>query len=159
MKSKIIIFFLIFIYILKANLLIAENLNIKSKKIKIDEKKGITIFQNKVEAYDQSQNYVSGNYGEFEKNKEILILKGNVNLKTKEGYTVSTEQIKVDNLSGIIESNENSLLKDLEGNEISVEMFRYNRDNNIFSSVGKIIVNDKNKNKYKFSEIYIDEKK
>ena len=85
MKSKITIFFLIFIYILKANLLIAENLNIKSKKIKIDEKKGITIFQNKVEAYDQSQNYVSGNYGEFDKNKEILILKGNVNLKTKRG--------------------------------------------------------------------------
>ena len=39
MKSKIIIFFLIFIYILKANLLIADDLNIKSKKIKIDEKK------------------------------------------------------------------------------------------------------------------------
>ena len=158
MKSKITIFFLILIYILNNNLLLADNLNIKSKKIKIDEKKGITIFQNKVEAYDQSQNYVSGNYGEFEKNKEILILKGNVNLKTKEGYTVSTEQIKVDNLSGIIESTEKSLLKDLEGNEISVEMFRYNRDNNIFSSVGKIIVNDKNKNKYQFSEIYIDEK-
>ena len=111
-----------------------------------------------MEAIDQSQNYISGNYGEFEKNKEILILKGNVNLKTKEGYTVSTEQIKVDNLSGIIESTKKSLLTDLEGNEISVEMFRYNRDNNIFSSVGKIIVNDKNKNKYKFSEIYIDEK-
>ena len=46
-------------------------------------KKGITIFQNKVEAYDQSQNYVSGDYGEFDKNKEILILRGKVNLKTK----------------------------------------------------------------------------
>ena len=56
-------------------------------------------------------------------------------------------------------TTEKSLLKDLEENEISVEMFRYNRDNNIFSSVGKIIVNDKNKNKYQFSEIYIDEKK
>ena len=44
MKSKIIIFFLIFIYILKANLLIAENLNIKSKKIKIDEKKKVLQF-------------------------------------------------------------------------------------------------------------------
>ena len=31
----------------------------------------------------------------------------------------------------------------MEGNEISVEMFRYNRDNNIFSSVGKIIVKTK----------------
>ena len=110
MKSKITVFFFVFIYILKANFLIADDLNIKSKKIKIDEKKGITIFQDNVEAYDQSQNYVSGNYGEFDKNKEILILKGNVNLKTKEGYTVSTEQIKVDNLSGIIESNKKSLL-------------------------------------------------
>ena len=83
MKSKITIFFLILIYILNNNLLLADNLNIKSKKIKIDEKKGITIFQNKVEAYDQSQNYVSGDYGEFDKNKEILILRGKVNLKTK----------------------------------------------------------------------------
>ena len=51
MKSKITIFFLILIYIFKGNLLIADDLNIKSKKIKIDEKKGITIFQNNVEAY------------------------------------------------------------------------------------------------------------
>ena len=48
MKSKIIIFFLIFIYILKANLLIAENLNIKSKKIKIDEKKVLQFFKIKL---------------------------------------------------------------------------------------------------------------
>ena len=48
MKSKITIFLSILIYILKANLLIADDLNIKSKKIKIDEKKGITIFQNQV---------------------------------------------------------------------------------------------------------------
>ena len=39
MKSKITVFFFVFIYILKANFLIADDLNIKSKKIKIDEKK------------------------------------------------------------------------------------------------------------------------
>ena len=39
MKSKITIFFLIFIYILKANLLIADDLNIKSKKSKLMKKK------------------------------------------------------------------------------------------------------------------------
>ena len=66
-----------------------------------------------------------------------MILRGNVILKTQEGYKVSTEQIKLNNLTGLIESNEESLLTDLEGNNISVKMFRYNRDNNIFSSVGK----------------------
>ena len=58
MKSKIIIFFLIFIYILKANLLI-RNLNIKSKKIKIDEKKVLQFFKIRFKPMT-SQNYVSG---------------------------------------------------------------------------------------------------
>ena len=48
MKSKIIIFFLIFIYILKANLLIAENLNIKSKKSKLMKKKVLQFFKIKL---------------------------------------------------------------------------------------------------------------
>ena len=38
-------------------------------------------------------------------------------------------------------------------------MFQYNIKKNLFSSIGKIKVLDKNKNKYFFKEIYVDTKK
>ena len=158
MKNKFFFILYLFLTIFITQKLYAENLNIKSKKIQINEKTGITIFNENVEAFDENENYISGNYGEYNKKKEILSLAGKVKLKTKEGYQITTENILVDNLAGIIQSNEKSVLTDLEGNKIKVEMFRYNRDNNIFSSIGEITVNDKNGNKYKFSEIYVDEK-
>ena len=49
------------------------------------KKKVLQFSKIKLKPIDQSQNYISGNYGEFDKNKEILILKGNVNLKNKRG--------------------------------------------------------------------------
>ncbi|MAJ85757.1 MAG: hypothetical protein CL687_02140 [Candidatus Pelagibacter sp.] len=156
MKNKFFFILYLFLTIFITQKLYAENLNIKSKKIQINEKTGITIFNENVEAFDENENYISGNYGEYNKKKEILSLAGKVKLKTKEGYQITTENILVDNLAGIIQSNEKSVLTDLEGNKIKVEMFRYNRDNNIFSSIGEITVNDKNGNKYKFSEIYVD---
>ena len=55
--------------------------------------------------------------------------------------------------------NENSTIKDLEGNIIKVNMFNYSRDTNIFSSIGEILIIDTQNNKYKFSQIFIDEKK
>ena len=58
----------------------------------------------------------------------------------------------------IIKSDFPTKIFDPDGNEISVNMFNYNSIKNILFSQGNIQLSDKNKNIYKFSELYIDEK-
>ena len=52
-----------------------------------------------------------------------------------------------------------STLIDDDGNIIHVDMFEYDINKNLFSSIGKIKIVDKNKNKYSFKELYVDTKK
>ena len=47
----------------------------------------------------------------------------------------------------------------MDGNEISLDNFEYQKDQNIFKSISKIKIIDKTGNKYEFSQIYIDTKK
>jgi LPS-assembly protein len=47
---------------------------------------------------------------------------------------------------------------DNEGNQISLDMFNYSTNKNLFFSKGTIKIVDKKKNEYNFSEIFIDEK-
>ena len=60
---------------------------------------------------------------------------------------------------GITKPTENALIEDVDGNKIKVPMFEYNRGKNLFFSKGEIEINDAIGNTYKFSEIFIDEKK
>ena len=46
-------------------------------------------------------------------------------IKTSEGYMVKTSSVRFDNLNGIIVSNENALIEDVDGNKIKVPMFEY----------------------------------
>ena len=95
------------------------------------------------------------------KKKDSLTTKDNVQIKTSEGYIVKTSSVRFDNLNGIIVSNEkNALIEDVDGNKIKVPMFEYNNGGkNLFFSKGEIEINDAIGNTYKFSEIFIDEKK
>ena len=57
----------------------------------------------------------------------------------------------------IISSLAKTEIIDKDGNKISLDMFNYFTEKNIFFSKGKVEVLDVNNNKYSFSEIYIDE--
>ena len=52
-----------------------------------------------------------------------------------------------------------AIFTDSEGNIITVEMFEYQIEKNLFSSIGNIKIIDKDKNKYFFKEFYADTKK
>ena len=64
-----------------------------------------------------------------------------------------------DNVKKLISSNKKAVITDQDNNKIYLEKFEYLIDKNIFKSVGYIKVQDKLKNIYEFSQIYIDTKK
>ena len=44
----------------------------------------------------------------------------------------------------------------MDNNTVTVSMFQYHLEKNLFSSVGKIEIIDANKNKYFFKELHVD---
>ena len=72
---------------------------------------------------------------------------------------ITGQDITLNNKKNFIRSNKKTLIKDMDGNEISLDNFEYQKDQNIFKSISKIEIIDKTGNKYEFSQIYIDTKK
>ena len=59
----------------------------------------------------------------------------------------------------MIRSDEKSILKDQDGNLIFLDNFEYSVKDSLFKSIGLIEIQDYKKNKYEFSQVYIDKKK
>ena len=74
-------------------------------------------------------------------------------------YNLNGQDITADNLNKIINSKKSSILTDLDGNQVFLKNFEYSINQNLFKSIGLIKIEDKNKNIYEFSQIYIDTKK
>ena len=55
-------------------------------------------------------------------------------------------------------SEKKTKIRDNDNNIINLENFNYQKENEIFKSIGLIEIEDKLKNSYKFSQIYIDTK-
>ena len=186
MKNKfLIIFVLTFCQITN---LLAESLNITSKNISVDKKSEVTIFENEVLIKDTKNNTIQSEYAEYNKKLNLITLKKNVLAKdskgnifesddaeyneklkvfrsigetkitTKEGSTVNTKNITLNNLQNIVYSNDDTIITDIQKNKILLNNFEYKANEGIFKSVGKIKVVDNLKNSYEFSQIYIDEK-
>ena len=68
MKNKFLIFI---IYSLLFSSLCAENLNIQSKKISIDKKNEISIFEGDVIVKTDNQSKIKSEYAKLDKNKYI----------------------------------------------------------------------------------------
>ena len=186
MKNK---FLILIIYGLLFSSLNAENLNIQSKKISIDKKNEISIFEddvvvitdnqskikseyakldkktnilileNNVQLEDQNGNFIETNYAEYKKNSDIFESRGKTKIITSEKYTIDGSDIYYDNKNKKIGSNKKTIITDLENNRIYLENFEYNLIKFFFKSVGSINIIDKLDNSYKFSQIYIDTKK
>ena len=155
MKNKIFIFF-IFLFFSKAFAL--ENLDIKSKKISVDKKKEITIFQDEVIIKDEMNNVIKSDYVIYDNKLEKLNIKGNVIISTAEGYSIESKDIVLDKKNNVFFSESPSTIIDIQNNEIFLENFNYQYKEKKIKSIGEIKVVDQKENIYKFSQIYIDEK-
>ena len=186
MKSKILI---IFFSLLHFDLCFSKNIFIEAKNITIEKKNEISIFKEDVLVKTEDNYEIKSQYGELNKKSGILILKENVigidknnniietefakyneiskiletngltRIITTEKYIINGEDIVFDNVKKLISSNKKAVITDQDNNKIYLEKFEYLIDKNIFKSVGYIKVQDKLKNIYEFSQIYIDTKK
>jgi len=185
MKNKF--FSITLIFFLSSNLN-AENLFIEAKDITLDKNKQTTIFKNNVTVETVGKK-ITSEYAEYNKDKEIIILKKNIiaqdkvnnivtgdyaeydninslfktvgltTLTTSKNYTLKGSDFFFDNKNKKIKSDKSSVLEDLSGNKIYLENFEYLIKENIFKSIGLIKITDQLSNSYEFSQIYIDTKK
>jgi len=187
-KKNLIIICLLNLLLFNSNIS-AEEFNISAKEILIDKVNEIVVGKGSVIAHDSEGKFIYADKITYEKSKELLLAEGrikivdnegnilktskatydkinekiitydNTELTLKEGYKLVAKNISYNTLKKTLNSNENSIFTDIDGNIIESTMFRYDIENNLFSSIGKIKILDINKNKYFLKEIHIDTKK
>lgn len=181
MKSKLILFIILSIFptqLLAENLVIeAKNITlekdrvtsifeneviiktkekvIKSDYVKYNKKTGILIIKDSIKVMDEKNNVVETNYAEYNEKNKKFTSKGPTIVKISEGYTLTGEDILIDNNKKMIVSNKNSTLIDKDKNEIYLENFEYSANSNILKSLGLIKIKDIMGNSYEFSQIIL----
>ena len=186
MRNKILLIILIFFF---SKISFAENIKISAKNIIIDKNKKTTLFEKEVSVLTSEGDIIKGDLAEYDKNLGILTLKRNISLIdkynnvlttdfieykenekilitkgftkiiTSEKYVLESKDLLLNKNEDLILANDKTKILDSDNNEIFLENFNFNTKLNFFKSIGDIKVNDKNKNTYKFSQIYIDTKK
>ena len=154
----------------------SENLSIEAKNISIDKIKNLTIFKDSVAVKTDDGYIINSQYGELNKSSGILILKENIKgrdnknniieadfaeynekskifktigstkIYTSERYVIEGSNIFFDNNQKIINFEERALIIDQDNNQISLEKFNYDINNDIFKSVGDVKIQDVNEN-------------
>tara|TARA_B100000886_G_scaffold338063_1_gene300111 strand:+ start:200 stop:2596 length:2397 start_codon:yes stop_codon:yes gene_type:complete len=132
---------------------------INSEYVKHDKTKGVLIIKNDIFAIDKENNTIETQYAEYFENDKIFKSLGPTFVTTSEKYLIDGRDIIIDDNKKIIRSDKKAIIKDQDGNIIYLENFEYQAKNNIFKSIGFIEIEDQLKNKYEFSQIYIDTKK
>ena len=158
MRNNFYIILIIILSFFTSNSL-AESLKINSSEVKINKKDSSIVLKGNVEAVDENKNILKSNEAIYLKKKDLLNSIGLTSIITSENYTFESNNIIFDNKNKIIKSDYPTKIIDPDGNIISLSMFNYNSIKNILYSKGNVRLEDKNKNIYKFNQIYIDEKK
>jgi len=132
---------------------------ITADKVIYDKTKEFLTTEGSVKITDKEGNIITTNKATYDKIKDIIVTFSNSELILKEGYFLKSNKIEYDNIKKIISSGQNSILTDSESNTVNVSMFQYYLEENLFSSIGKIKIIDKDKNEYFFKELHVDTKK
>ena len=186
MKSKIFSFLFIIFFNFSVS---AENIFIQSKKINIDKKTELSVFENDVTITTSENNIIKSDFAEYDKKRGTIVLKKNVEVIDKDGnklnteqaiynekikkfesfgytkiftkqdYVIESENIIFDDKNNLIISKNKTTITDKDKNKIFLNNFEYLTNDFIFKSVGEIKLIDNLDNTYNFSQIYIDTKK
>ena len=184
-KNKIVIIITIFFFNINCNLK-ADDFDISAKEIIFDKDNNTIIGKGSVTAKDEEGKIIYGDKITYKKNLKFILAEGNVKILDLEGNIIKTDEASYDKFNGeiitkenttilikkgyeivgknilyqttkkLLNSNEESVFTDIDGNIIETSMFQYDIRDKLFSSVGRIKVTDINYNKYFFKEIYID---
>ena len=152
---KILLILTVFLF--NSNLL-AEELEIKAKELKLNKDTETILAEGSVQISDKKNNVIFAEKAKYDKKKKLMRSFGETDIITSEQYRIQGKDIFYDNDKGIIYSKLQTKIIDINGNEIFVDMFDYSIDKKMFFSQGNIKISDNRTNEYLFSEIYIDEK-
>lgn len=136
-----------------------KNKIIKSDYAKYNREKGFLILRKNILIIDEKNNKMVAEYAEYFEKDQILKTVGKTKVSTIEEYVLNGEDLLIDNINQVIKSEKKSVLKDQDGNLIFLDNFTYSIADSLFKSIGLIEIQDYKKNKYEFSQIYIDTKK
>ena len=127
-----------------------------SNKLLIDNKAKIYTIKDNVTLKNKN-NQITLNANEiiFNQNKNIIKSIGKTIINKNNNYFVETSNITYDLNSKKIFSNENTILKDLEPNEIDVQNFKLDLSQNIFIA-NNVIMTDKELNIFNIKKIYYE---
>ena len=159
MKNKIYKFLLILFCICYVNKSNADELDISATEVRVDRDNQIVYGEGNVEISDVEKNLIKSEKAEYNKAKNLLKAIGKTYIETSEKFEISGTDIFYDRQKKIIYSQNDTVIKDRDGNRVFVNMFNYLTEKKMFLSKGNIKIIDKRNNEYLFSEIYIDEKK
>ena len=187
-KKTFILFFLIN-FCLFSHSAYPDEFNISAIEVSVDKKNNIITASGEVVVTDKTGKVINADKVIYKKNDKLLITEGSVKIEDDQNnvlltdravydkiedkittyenskltidksYKLDSSKIFYNNKNKTISSDTNSILTDKDNNTILVDMFEYQLNKNLFSSVGSIKVTDVNKNKYFFKELYIDTKK
>ena len=158
-KNKIVFFIILILVSLSFSFdSNAEELDISAEEIIVENNGKLVIAKGSVVIIDDEGNEVITEKAEYDKLKDQLTTFKSSKIILKNGYDINSGGILYDNENKVILAQEESDLTDFDGNFISVDMFEYLVEKNLFSSRGNIKIIDVNKNKYFFKEMYIDTK-
>ena len=152
MKNKILLIFLVFFFSNSH----AENLLITAKNITLDKDQNVSIFKNDVVVKTKGKT-LKGEFAKYDRNSGFLILKNNITILDEKNNLMNADYVEY--YDKVIKSEKKSILKDEDGNLINLENFEYSINNSLFKSIGFVEIEDIRKNKYEFTQIFIDTKK
>ena len=118
-------FFLIFALCIFSKAFALDDLEINAKKISLDKKNEVTIFEDQVFIKDEEKNIIRSDYVIFDNKLKKLDIRGKVEIETNQGYFVQSEDVVLDKKE-YFNFKKPTIITDIQKNRIYLDNFEYN---------------------------------
>ena len=146
-KNKIKIIFFCFINLIFLSLnLVADEFNITAKEILIDKEKEILIGKGNVQAIDDEGRLIDADQIKYEKSKEFLQAEGNVRITDTDGNILKTEKATYDKINELIITYDNTELILERNYKLLAKNISYNVESKTLGSDNPSILSDNDGN-------------
>ena len=142
MKNNLIkILYIALIFLFNSNLF-ADELDIKANQLNLNKETKRILAEGNVQISDLKKNIIFAEKAEYDKSKELMRSFGPTDIITSEKFRIQGEDIFYDNKKGVIYSETNTIVTDINGNQIYLNMFDYSIEKKMYFSQGNIEVLD-----------------
>ena len=146
-KNKIFIIIFCFLSLISYKVDIkADEFNISAEEIFVDKENDIVIGKGSVEVTDKEGTLIKSEKVTYEKSKEFILAEGKVKFIDQKGNIINTDKATYDKIKNIIITFKNSELLIKEGYKLTSDKIFYNNKKKILSSNEDSIFTDKDNN-------------